>query len=210
MADKISAEPRTDFGKGAARKLRAAGRIPAVVYGHGTDPVHISLPGHETALIIRRANAVLDLALPSGSQLALVKDVQKDPVRQIIEHMDLLIVRRGERVEVEVPVVLEGEVTPGTVAQLDSQTLLLSVEATHIPERLTVDVEGAEDGTRITAADVQLPEGAELAVEPETLVVGVANAPAPELEVVGAGDAEAEEAEGDVVEETEDAASDES
>ncbi len=199
MADKISAEPRTDFGKGAARKLRAVGRIPAVVYGHGTEPVHISLPAHETALIIRRANAVLDLDLPSGGQLALVKDVQKDPVRQIIEHLDLLIVRRGERVEVEVPVVLEGESFPGTVAALDSQTLLLSVEATNIPQRLTVDVEGAEDGTQITAADVTLPEGAELAVEPDVLVVGVANAPAPELETPEDG----AEAQGDVVEETE-------
>ena len=201
MAEKIAAEARTTFGKGAARKLRAAGRIPAVVYGHGTEPVHISLPAHETALIIRRANAVLDLDLPTGGQLALVKDVQKDPVRQIIEHLDLLIVRSGERVEVEVPVVLEGEPFPGTVAALDSQTLLLSVEATHIPQRLTVDVEGAVDGTQITAADVQLPEGAELDVDAETLVVGVANAPAPELEAPEEG--EGEEAQGDVVEETE-------
>jgi large subunit ribosomal protein L25 len=192
MADQISAETRTAFGKGAARKLRAAGRIPAVVYGHGTDPVHISLPAHETALIIRRANAVLDLALPTGSQLALVKDVQKDPVRQIIEHLDLIIVRAGEKVEVEVPVVLEGESFAGTVATLDSQTLLLKVSATAIPERLVVDVEGAQDGTQITAADVTLPEGAELAADPETLVVGVALAPAEES-------LEAEAPEGDVV-----------
>ena len=114
MADKINAEQRTQFGKGAARKLRAAGRVPAVVYGHGTDPVHISLPGHELSLIIRRANAVLDLALPSGAQLALVKDVQKDPVRQIIEHVDLLAVRRGERVQVDLPVIVVGEPFPGT------------------------------------------------------------------------------------------------
>jgi large subunit ribosomal protein L25 len=192
MADKITAEARTTFGKGAARKLRAAGRIPAVVYGHGTDPVHISLPAHETALIIRRANAVLDLALPTGAQLALVKDVQKDPVRQIIEHLDLIIVRAGEKVEVEVPVVLEGESFAGTVATLDSQTLLLKVSATAIPERLTVGIEGAQDGTQITAADVTLPEGAELAADPETLVVGVALAPAEES-------LEAEAPEGDVV-----------
>ncbi|GAA2752627.1 50S ribosomal protein L25/general stress protein Ctc [Amnibacterium kyonggiense] len=192
MADKITAEARTNFGKGAARKLRAAGRIPAVVYGHGTDPVHISLPAHETALIIRRANAVLDLTLEGGPLMALVKDVQKDPVRQIIEHLDLIIVRAGEKVEVEVPVVLEGDVFPGTVATLDSQTLLLKVSATAIPERLVVDVEGAQDGTQITAADVTLPEGAELAGDPEALVVGVALAPAEES-------LEAEAPEGDVV-----------
>ena len=206
MAEKITAETRTSFGKGAARKLRAAGRIPAVVYGHGTEPLHISLPGHEVGLIIRRANAVLDMTLPTGSQLALVKDVQKDPVRQIIEHLDLLVVRSGERVEVEVPVVLQGDSFPGTVANLDSQTLLLSVEATAIPQHLVVDVEGAEDGFQVTAADVQLPSGAQLAGDPELLVVGVANAPAEEaLE----NDAEGEEAEGDLVEESEGAAADE-
>ena len=180
MADTIAAEARTTFGKGAARKLRAAGRIPAVLYGHGTDPVHISLPGHEVSLLLRRANAVLDLALPTGSQLALVKDVQKDPVRQIIEHLDLLLVRSGEKVEVEVPVVLQGESFAGTVATLDAQTLLLNVEATHIPQHVLVDIEGAQDGTRITAADVTLPKGASLAGDPELLVVGVALAAAEE------------------------------
>lgn len=195
MADKIAAEARTSFGKGAARKLRAAGRIPAVVYGHGTDPVHISLPGHETALIIRRANAVLELALPNGSQLALVKDVQKDPVRQIIEHIDLLVVRAGEKVEVEVPVVLHGESFPGTVATLDAQHLLLKVSATAIPEHVVVDIEGAQDGTRITAADVTLPEGVELGSDPELLVVGVSLAPAEEaLENESAAEASEPEA----------------
>jgi large subunit ribosomal protein L25 len=181
MADKISAERRETFGKGAARKLRAAGRIPAVVYGHGTDPVHISLPGHDTALIIRRANAVLDLDIAGTSQLALVKDVQKDPVRQIIEHIDLLVVRSGEKVQVEVPVHVEGEPAPGTVATLDAQTLLLDVEATHIPERIVVSVEDLPEGTHITAADVKLPEGAKLASDPELLVVGIST-PAAEAE----------------------------
>jgi large subunit ribosomal protein L25 len=173
MAEKIAAEARTTFGKGAARKLRAAGRIPAVVYGHGTDPVHISLPAHETALIIRRANSVLDLDLAGGPLMALVKDVQRDPVRQIIEHLDLIIVRTGEQVEVDVPIVLEGESAPGTMATLDTQTLLLKVLATAIPQQVTVSIEGATDGTHITAADVTLPEGAELAADPELLVVGV-------------------------------------
>ncbi|MGN6742679.1 MAG: 50S ribosomal protein L25/general stress protein Ctc [Amnibacterium sp.] len=174
MADKISAERRETFGKGAARKLRAAGRIPAVVYGHGTDPVHISLPGHETALIIRRANAVLDLDIAGTSQLALVKDVQKDPVRQIIEHVDLLVVRSGEKVQVEVPVHVEGESAPGTIATLDAQTLLLDVEATHIPERVVIDIDDLPEGTHITAADVKLPQGAKLASDPELLVIGIA------------------------------------
>ena len=173
MAEKITAEPRETFGKGAARKLRAAGRIPAVLYGHGTEPVHISLPGHETALIIRRANAVMELALTSGTQLALVKDVQRDPVRQIIEHIDLILVRSGETVEVEVPIVLEGESLGGTVATLDTQTLLLEVEATHIPQRVVVNIEGATDGLQITAGDVQLPEGAKLLTEADVIVVAV-------------------------------------
>jgi large subunit ribosomal protein L25 len=180
MAEKIAAEARTSFGKGAARKLRAAGRIPAVIYGHGTDPVHISLPAHETALIIRRANAVFDLALPTGPLMALVKDVQRDPVRQIIEHLDLIIVRTGEQVDVEVPIVLEGETTPGTVANFELQTLLLKVLATAIPQQVVVSIEGATDGTHITAADVKLPEGAELAADPELLIVNVTQAQAGE------------------------------
>jgi len=173
MADRISAERRESFGKGAARKLRAAGRIPAVIYGHGSDPVHISLPAHETALIIRKANAVLDLDIAGAGQLALVKDVQKDPVRQIIEHVDLLLVRSGETVQVEVPVHLEGESASGTVANFDVQTLLLDVEATHIPERVVVSIEDLPEGTHVTAADVKLPEGAKLASDPDLLIVGI-------------------------------------
>ncbi|WP_345479088.1 50S ribosomal protein L25/general stress protein Ctc [Amnibacterium soli] len=197
MAEKIAAEARTSFGKGAARKLRTAGRIPAVIYGHGTDPVHISLPAHETGLIIRRANAVFDLDLPTGPLMALVKDVQRDPVRQIIEHLDLIIVRTGEQVEVDVPVVLEGESASGTIATLDSQTVLLKVLATAIPQHVVVSVEGAEEGTQITAADLKLPEGAELASDPELLIVGVSVPAAEGLEDATAG--EDAPAEGDVV-----------
>jgi len=175
MAEKITAEARESFGKGAARKLRAAGRIPAVVYGHGTEPVHISLPAHETGLVLRRANAVLELEVTGATQLALVKDVQRDPVRQIIEHLDLILVRQGETVEVEIPVQLEGESAPGTVATLESATLLLDVEATHIPQHVVVSIEGATEGTQIAASDVTLPEGAKLASDPELLIVVVAN-----------------------------------
>jgi large subunit ribosomal protein L25 len=193
MADRISAERRESFGKGAARKLRAAGRIPAVIYGHGSDPVHISLPAHETGLIIRKANAVLDLDISGASQLALVKDVQKDPVRQIIEHVDLLLVRSGETVQVEVPVHLEGESVPGTVSNFDVQTLLLDVEATHIPERVLVSIEGLAEGTHITAGDITLPEGAKLASEPDLLIVGIVataaeeSAESEDADTVGAG-----------------------
>ncbi|MGC0370338.1 50S ribosomal protein L25/general stress protein Ctc [Microbacterium sp. SLBN-111] len=171
--NKVVAELRENFGKGFARRLRAAGKIPAVIYGHGTEPQHVALPGHQVSLLIRRANALLDLDINGKSQLALVKDVQKDPVRQIVEHIDLLVVRKGEKVAVDVPVVVTGEPFSGTVAMLDSATVSLEVEATHIPQNVEVSVEGLEDGTQITAADLTLPSGATLVTEPETLIVAV-------------------------------------
>lgn len=170
---KVQAELRENFGKGFARRLRAAGKIPAVIYGHGTDPVHVALPGHQTALLIRRANAVLELDVNGTHQLTLVKDVQKDPVHQIIEHIDLLVVKKGEKVQVEVPIVVVGEPFAGTIANLDAQTIALEVEATHIPQHIEVDVEGLEDGTHITAADLKLPTGATLVADPEVLVVAI-------------------------------------
>jgi large subunit ribosomal protein L25 len=170
---KVHAELRTSFGKGFARRLRAAGKIPAVIYGHGEDPVHVALPGHQVALLLRRANAVLELDVEGTQQLTLVKDVQKDPVHQIIEHIDLLVVKKGEKIQVDVPITLTGESAPGTLAAQDANTVLLEVEATHIPERIEVDVEGLEDGTHITAADLTLPKGASLAVDPETLIVAI-------------------------------------
>jgi large subunit ribosomal protein L25 len=169
--NKVVADARETFGKGAARKLRAAGKIPAVLYGHGTDPKHLTLPGHQVGLLIRKANAVLDLQIAGKSQIALVKDVQKDPVHQVIEHIDLIVIRRGEKVQVEVPVHLEGESYPGTIADLDAKTLLLEVEATHIPENIVVSIEGLEDGSQIHATEVELPAGATLVSDPETLVV---------------------------------------
>jgi large subunit ribosomal protein L25 len=171
--NKVQAEFRENFGKGFARRLRAAGKIPAVIYGHGTDPVHVALPGHQVSLLVRRANAVLELELGGKQQLTLVKDVQKDPVHQIIEHIDLLVVKKGEKIQVEVPVVIVGEPFAGTIANLDAQTVSLEVEATHIPEHIEVDVEGLEDGTHITAADLKLPQGASLVAEPELLVVAI-------------------------------------
>ncbi|MHA7986000.1 50S ribosomal protein L25/general stress protein Ctc [Rathayibacter sp. CAU 1779] len=182
MADdsnKVVAETRDQFGKGAARKIRAAGKIPAVLYGHGTDPQHVTLPAHQLGLILRKANAVLELDIAGKSQLALVKDVQKDPVHQIIEHIDLIIVRRGEKVQVEVPVHIEGESFSGTIVVQDLATVSLEAEATHIPERIVVDVEGLEEGTHITAADLKLPSGAILLGDPEALVVAIALPAAP-------------------------------
>jgi len=170
----VVAEVRENFGKGYARRLRAAGQIPAVIYGHGTDPVHVSLPGHQVGLLIRRANAVLELKVDGKEQLTLVKDVQKDPVHQIIEHIDLLVVKKGEKIQVDVPVLVIGEPAAGTIVNLDNATVALEVEATHIPQNVEVDVEGLEDGTHITAADLKLPKGAALITEAETLIVAIA------------------------------------
>ena len=162
MADdnKLSADVRETFGKGAARKLRAVGKIPAVIYGHGTDPQHVTLPGHETALLLRKSNVVVTLDVAGDKQLVLVKDVQKDPVRQIIEHVDLIVVRKGEKVTVDVPVHVEGESYPGTLVMVDHNTL-------------TVSVEGLEEGAQIHAGDVTLPSGTTLVTDPEALVINI-------------------------------------
>ncbi|WP_144873736.1 50S ribosomal protein L25/general stress protein Ctc [Microbacterium sp. 1.5R] len=196
---KVVAELRESFGKGFARRLRAAGKIPAVIYGHGTEPVHVALPGHQVSLIIRRANALLELDIAGTEQLALVKDVQKDPVHQIIEHIDLLVVRKGEKVTIDVPVVVTGEPFAGTIATLDATTLSIEAEATHIPENVEVSVEGLEEGAQITAADVVLPKGSTLLTDPEVLVVAVS---VPVLDLESDADAEpAEPAEGETEEE---------
>jgi large subunit ribosomal protein L25 len=179
---KVHAELRTNFGKGFARRLRAAGKIPAVIYGHGTEPVHVALPGHQVSLIIRRANALLDLDIEGKGQLALVKDVQKDPVHQIIEHIDLLVVKKGEKVAIDLPVVVVGESAPGTIVNLDATSLSVEAEATHIPEHVEVSVEGLEEGSHITAADVKLPKGVTLLADPEVLVVAVSVPAAAEAE----------------------------
>ncbi|HBS08464.1 MAG TPA: 50S ribosomal protein L25 [Microbacterium sp.] len=169
----VHAELRENFGKGFARRLRAAGKIPAVLYGHGTDPVHVALPGHQMLLLVRRANALIELDIAGKSQLALVKDVQKDPVNQIIEHIDLVVIKKGEKVQVDVPVVVVGESFSGTIVNLDATSVSLAVDATHIPEHVEVDVEGLEEGARITAGELTLPRGATLVTDPEVLVVAV-------------------------------------
>jgi len=193
--NKLTVEVRTEFGKGFARRLRAAGKIPAVIYGHGAEPQHVALPGHETALIIRKSNQVLDLQIEGKSQLALVKDVQKDPVHQIIEHLDLIVVRVGEKVTVDVPVHLEGESAPETSVNQDATTISLEVEATHIPESVTVSIEGLTEGSQILAGDVKIPTGATLITDPEVLIVGITGETQVDL-----GESEDEAAEGDAAE----------
>ncbi|HHW50946.1 MAG TPA: 50S ribosomal protein L25/general stress protein Ctc [Pseudoclavibacter sp.] len=170
----LSGEFRTTFGKGAARALRRAGKTPAVIYGHGSEPKHVALPSHELSLIVRRANAVIELDIEGTEEMVLVKDVQRDPVSSVIEHVDLVIVLKGEKVEVEVPLHLEGEALAPAVANLDVTHLLVKVPATDIPEHFVINVEGLEEGNHITAANVSLPDDVELITEPETVVVTVA------------------------------------
>lgn len=177
----LIAETRTEFGKGAARRIRRDHKIPAVVYGHGEPVRHISLPGHATMLALKVPNALLSLDLGEGQRtLAVVKDVQREPVKRAIEHLDLVIVRSGERIEVSVPVHLEGEAAPGTVVTVEHNTILVTAEATHLPENITVDVEGLEVGTRITAAELALPTGTAIAGDPEAVVVTILAAPTAE------------------------------
>ena len=174
----IIAEARTEFGKGAARRIRRADKIPAVLYGHGTDPVHITLPGHETLLALRTANALLSIELDGGSQLALPKQVQRDPIKRTIEHVDLVLVRRGEKVTVDVAVVLQGEAAPEALVDLVASTVSIEAEATHIPTEVFVSIEGLPVGTQITAGDLQLPEGSTLSgLDPEALIVNLTAAP---------------------------------
>ncbi|MES2170425.1 MAG: 50S ribosomal protein L25/general stress protein Ctc [Actinomycetota bacterium] len=199
LTNKIEAEPRTTFGKGVARKLRAAGKVPVVVYGHGTDPQHFALPAHDVSLLLRKANAILDLQIAGKSQLALVKDVQKDPVRQIIEHIDLVIIRQGEKVTVDVPIHLEGESFSGTTVNQDANTLSIEAEATNIPERIVIDIEGKEDGFHLLAKDVVLPTGSTLIGDPEMLIVAVTSAAAADL---GESEETAAEAEAEAADET--------
>src|SRR6478735_9445083 len=186
---KLVAEKRTDFGKGAARKIRRAGNIPAVMYGHGTEPVHISLPGHDTMMALKQANALLTIVIEGDEQLALAKDVQRDPIKPVI---DLVVVRKGEKVTVDVSVHLEGEAAPETVVTLDSNTLQLEVLATDIPENLVVSVEGLPAGTQIHAGAVQLPQGATLVTDEDVLVVNVTQAISEEALESELAEAEAE------------------
>ena len=174
MSDnKLVAETRTQFGKGAARKIRRDHKIPAVMYGHGAEPVHITLPGHDTMMALKVANALLTIVIDGKEQLALAKDVQRDAIKPVIEHIDLVIVRKGEKVTVDVPVHVEGEAAPETVVTVDSQTVQLEVLATNIPQHVVVSIEGLEAGTQVLASQLALPEGAELVTPGDILVVNI-------------------------------------
>ncbi|GAA2726818.1 50S ribosomal protein L25/general stress protein Ctc [Cellulomonas aerilata] len=172
---KLVATARTDFGKGAARRTRRAGLIPAVLYGHGTAPVHVSLPGHQTYLALKHSsNPLFEIDIDGTTQLALAKDVQRDPMRdEAIEHLDLLIVNRGEKVTVDVPVHVVGESAPGTIHVVESQTVTVEADATQLPEAIEVSVEGLVDGTQVTAGELVLPAGSTLVVAPEHVVVSI-------------------------------------
>jgi large subunit ribosomal protein L25 len=174
--EKIKAEARTEFGKGAARRIRRQDKVPAVVYAHGEEPQHITLPGHDTMMALKHggANALLELEIDGKTQLALTKQVQVDPIKRHLEHVDFVAVKRGEKVTVDVPVHVVGEAGPETLVVTENATVSVEAEATHIPESFEVSVEGAEAGTLIYASDLSLPKGTTLLTDPETLVVNVA------------------------------------
>ncbi len=193
-AEKITAESRTEFGKGAARRIRRADKVPAVVYGHGNDPLHITLPGHETMMALKHggANALLELSIDGKTQLALTKQVQIDPIRRHLEHIDFVVVVKGEKVTVEIPVHLNGEAARDTLVVLDWQTIQVEAEATHIPEYVEIDIEGLEAGTQIHASDLKLPAGSTLLLDPEALIVNITDAPTTEEVEAELAEAEAD------------------
>ncbi|SDT06892.1 LSU ribosomal protein L25P [Pseudarthrobacter equi] len=200
---KLAAELRTEFGKGYARRARMANLIPAVIYGHGAEPIHITLPAKATTLAVRTANALLSLDINGEGHLALVKDIQRDPIKQIIEHIDLLTVRKGEKVNVDVPVHVAGESAPGTVHNLELTLVSLEAEATHLPTAVEVSIEGRAAGEHIHASDLVLPKGTVLLTDAEALVVNISEeveiaeeegeqAEAPAGEAAATGEAAAE------------------
>lgn len=188
--NQLTVSVRTSTGKGASRRARRDGKIPAVLYGHGADPRHLELPGHDFAAVLRHSgtNAVLTLDIDGTEQLALTKALDIHPIRRTIEHADLLVVRRGEKVVVEVSVVIEGDAIPGTLVTQENDAIEIEAEALSIPDQLTVSIEGADAGTQVTAGQVSLPRGVKLISDPELLVVNIVTAPtAEELDAEGAG-----------------------
>ena len=198
--NRLTASVRTKTGKGASRRARREGRIPAVLYGHGADPQHLELPGHDFAAVLRHSgtNAVLILDIDGTEQLALTKALEIHPIRRNIQHADLLVVRRGEKVTVEVAVSVQGDAAPGTLVTQDSSTIEIEAEALSIPEQLTVSIEGAEEGTQILARQIELPRGVTLVSDPDMLVVNIVTAPTieePEAEAAAAAAGEEARAE---------------
>jgi large subunit ribosomal protein L25 len=209
--NKLTAAVRSETGKGASRRARRNGKVPAVLYGHGTDPQHLELDGHDFAAVLRHSgtNAVLTLDIDGKEQLALTKSLEIHPIRRNIQHADLLVVRRGEKVTVEVNVIIEGEPVSGALVTQDANTITIESDVQSIPEQLTVSIEGAQIGTQFTASSITLPSGVTLVSDPETLVVNVVAAPTTEeMEGEGAGEA-AEEAAGEQAEAAEGEAAEE-
>ena len=189
---RITAESRTEFGKGAARRIRRDKKVPAVLYGHGTDPRHISLPGHELMLALKTSNVLLTLDIDGTDELALPKDIQRDPIKGFLEHIDFVAVRRGEKVTVDVPIHTVGDAAPETLVVTENSTVQVEAEATHIPEFIEVDIEGLQAGTQILASQLVLPEGTTLVVDAETLVINVTQAQSAEDLEAELAEAEAE------------------
>ena len=197
----IAAITRTEFGKGASRRLRRAGQVPAVVYGHGSDPQHIALPGHATLLALRTANALLSITVDDAKALlALPKQVQRDPITGFLDHVDLVVVKRGEKVTVEVPLVVTGAEKEDRILVMDQQTIQLEVLATNIPSQVDIDVSALEIGAQITAGDLVLPDGAVFPGEADDLILSIAAAPTAAQAAADLGDAPAEEASAEAAE----------
>lgn len=174
---RIAAEPRTEFGKGGARRTRRAGKVPAVIYGHGRDPVHVSLPGHDLMLALKAPNVLLNLELNGSTELVLPRQVQRDPIKGFLQHVDLVVVRRGEKVTVEVPIVLVGDAVPDALVNNELNTLTVEAEATQIPSGIEVSIEGKRIGERITAGEVTLPPGTTLVLDADHTLVSFLAAP---------------------------------
>ncbi|PVE13523.1 50S ribosomal protein L25/general stress protein Ctc [Streptomyces scopuliridis] len=192
---KISAEVRSEFGKGAARRTRRANKVPAVIYGHGADTVHVTLPGHELMMALKTANALISLDIEGRKELVIPKAVQRNAIKGHIEHVDLLAVKRGEKVTVEVAVHTEGELAPGAnLLENVLNTLTVEAEATHIPESVTVSVAGLDAGDSIVAKDVPLPSGTTLVTDEDAVVIQVLAAQAEEPSAEEAEAAEGAEA----------------
>jgi len=189
---RITAESRTEFGKGAARRVRRADKVPGVVYGHGTDPLHVTLPGHDLMKALKTANVLLDLEVDGGNLLVLPKSVQRNPIKGTLTHVDLVIVRRGEKVTVDVGIHVSGEVSPGGMLDQQMVTISIEAEATSIPSRFEVSIEDMPIGGAIHAKDVELPAGTELVTDPEALVLHVLTAPTAEQIDAELAEAEAE------------------
>ena len=189
---KIAAESRTEFGKGAARRIRRADKVPAVLYGSGIDPTHIALPGHDLALALKNSNALLSIEIDGESHLAIPKQVQRDPLKGFIEHADLLIVKKGQKVTVDIRVHLVGDAAPDVLVVTENSTISVEAEATHIPESVEVSIEGREVGSQIHAGDLELPSGSSLAIPEDWLIVNFVAAPTAEEVEAELEEAEAE------------------